>query len=72
MMIDLSESVMAFVGRGWMFSVTPSAVPSDTVAAWIAHESITGFGTHQSGYTSTPIVIRNTDVHQAYQADIDE
>jgi len=28
MMIDLSESVMAFVGRGWMFSATPSSAVS--------------------------------------------
>ena len=50
---------------------TPLVI-ADSVGPWITPESITAFGTHASGYTSNPTVIRNTDVHQAYQADIDE
>ena len=45
---------------------------TDPIDPWINHESVTSFSTHASGQTVTPTVIRNTDVHQAYQADIDE
>lgn len=48
------------------------APPADSVDPWTHHESRTGFGTHASGQISIPTVIRNTDVHQAYYADIDE
>lgn len=49
-----------------------ASAAADTTGPWIAHESVTSFGTHASGYTTNPTVIRNTDMHQAYQADIDE
>lgn len=75
MLIPPADGTVAAVDRlgyPYLYAGIAPASSADLTTPWINHESVTSFGTHASGYTSNPTVVRNTDVHQAYQADIDE